>query len=94
MSIKPFIAAPGLPEDRPLNMDEYSEAFLYLHDEWAAVDTYLDRLGYPAQVKGPEGNETLSLVERIRQALDEKARAGDVEVDRPLHTEGRLGTNS
>lgn len=70
--MEPKIITPGTAPGEPMSLDEYSEAFLYLYDEWTAADTYLEKLGYPAQVEQGGVTKTLTLTQRIRMVLDDR----------------------
>ena len=69
---EPIIVQPGTPAGQPLNIEQYKEAFQYLHDEWMEADSLLDKLGVPAQIQIEDETETRSIADRIRLALDIK----------------------
>lgn len=68
---EPIIVQPGTPPGEPLSIQQYQQAFQYLHDEWMEADTLLDKLGVPAQINLDTDNvETRTIADRIRLVLD------------------------
>ncbi len=69
--MKPIITHTAQEPDQQIDISEFSEMYEFLSDEWKAADTYLEQLGFSAQVTD-EFDQFLyqSLTQRIRLALE------------------------
>jgi hypothetical protein len=75
--MKPIIVEPG-SELGEFSIEDLSEAFNFLRDEYLSAVDYLESLGIPVQVdNGEDGVETRPLVKMIEVALNKHGEKDD-----------------
>jgi len=69
--MEPVIVRGGSQPGDRISMREFSDAFIFLKDEWLDADELLDSIGYPAQATDEFGqHEHHTLTKRIQLLME------------------------